>query len=327
MSETEPFRAKTSETRRVSAIDCGTNSIRLIVADVGPDSTGAPYAIDVHRDMVITRLGEGVDRTGLLDADALKRTLDVAREYSQVIEATGAEPPRVVATSASRDAENSDQFVSGMVDTTGVAPAVISGSEEAELSYLGAVSSLPEDAQPPFLVVDIGGGSTEFILGDGQTRQSVSSNMGSVRVTERFGGEPWTGEKLAAATDWIDERLDEVEQTVDLGAANTVVGVAGTVTTIAAFLAGVTQYDPEVTHGFSPTYDRWQEGIDFMVNAPVGEKDALPIMPAGRGDVIGGGALIWSEVLKRIASLRGGDLPVVVTSEHDILDGLALSQV
>lgn len=327
MSETDAGRTRTNAPRRVSAIDCGTNSIRLIVADVSVDPGGAPRAVDVHRDMVITRLGEGVDRTGLLDQAALKRTLDVAGQYQRVIERTGAASPRVVATSASRDAANSDQFVSGMVEMTGVAPEVISGNEEAELSYLGAVSSLPEDAQPPFLVVDIGGGSTEFILGDDQPRQSVSSNMGSVRITERFGGEPWTGEKLAAATKWVDERLDEVQRIVDLGAARTVVGVAGTVTTIAAFLAGVAEYDPEVTHGFSPAFDRWQEGIDFMVNAPVEEKSALAIMPAGRGDVIGGGALIWQQVLERIAQLHGGELPVVVTSEHDILDGLALSQV
>lgn len=320
------------KTNTVAAIDCGTNSIRLLIAKpaetTGTGEVSTTLALDdIAREMVITRLGQGVDHTGILNPEALERTLEVARQYKQVVEDERVKSLRVVATSASRDAENSEDFLCGMKEILGVSPEIITGEEEANLSFLGAISSLPPNLEAPYLVVDIGGGSTEFVLGTDSAEETVSVNMGSVRVSERFGGEPWTKEKLREATEWIDHQLDAAARIVDFTAAKTVVGLAGTVTTIGAFLAGVEEYDPEVTHGLSPSYDRWLKGIDFMISGSVEEKDALPIMPAGRGDVIGGGALIWRQILRRLAKSHGGVLPPVVVSEHDILDGLALAQI
>lgn len=313
-----------SAAQRVSAIDCGTNSIRLLVADIPEGQTSA--LVDVIREMVITRLGQGVDATGVLDPAALERTLAVAGEYQEQIVESGASAPRVVATSASRDASNSDDFVSGMRAITGVAPEVISGEQEAQLSFLGAISSLPETAKPPFLIVDIGGGSTEFVLGGSGAEQSVSMDMGSVRITERFGPEPWSAEKRERASAFIDAQITAANRIVDFGRANTVVGLAGTVTTLAAFIAGVEVYDPKVTHGLQPSEAEWNQATEYMITASVEDKDALSIMPQGRGDVIGGGALIWERVLKHLRGLGEGTPPTVLVSEHDILDGLALSQ-
>lgn len=357
-----------AELQRVAAIDCGTNSIRLLIADV-PVSIAQGAArdlIDIERDMVITRLGQGVDRTGFLSPGAIERTLAAAREYQQRIEDSGATRVRVAATSATRDAANRAEFTEGMAAITGANPEVITGNEEAALSFAGAVSALPDDLRGPFLVVDIGGGSTEFVLGTDYVEQSVSMNMGSVRVTERFGPEPWGPREKSAARRWIDSLLYEAEETVDFRVARTVVGVAGTVTSLAALVYGVQEYRPDVTHGSSPSAAQWAEALDFMINASVEQKDALPAMPAGRADVIGGGALVWERILVRLGVLddetvaegASGNAPEVtsgeadgvgffadgfgrrdssvgssavrseprvVVSEHDILDGLALS--
>lgn len=330
---------------RVAAIDCGTNSIRLLIGDVPLDgSVAARDLVDVERDMVITRLGQGVDRTGLLAEDAIERTLAAARNYQQRIDASGATRVRIAATSATRDAANRAEFTRGMKAITGVAPEVITGEEEASLSFTGAVSALPSGLEGPFLVVDIGGGSTEFVLGDKSVDQSVSMNMGSVRVTERFGPEPWGEAQQSRARRWIDGLLDEAEQKVNFGAARTVVGVAGTVTSLAALVYGVEEYRPDITHGSSPSPAQWRAALDFMINASVEQKTALPAMPPGRADVIGGGALIWERILMRLGVLQDGAAspvvaptsperaaerrpgpPAVVVSEHDILDGLALS--
>lgn len=298
----------------VAAIDCGTNSIRLIIANGGPDGL-----VDVAREMVVTRLGQGVDRTHRLDADAIERTLAATRVYADQMRAAGVQRARFVTTSASRDAQNRAEFLEPVQAITGLEPQVLTGKQEAELSFLGALSNLPAGLPGPFLLVDIGGGSTEFVLGDTGVLQSFSADMGSVRVTERFGGDPWTGERQREATQWINERLDEVAQHVDLGAAGTLIGVAGTVTSLGALIAGVQQYDPLATHGLTPTREQWAGALATMIEATVEDKAALPFMPPGRADVIGGGALIWREILARVA-----DVPVVV-SEHDILDGLALS--
>lgn len=331
-----------SSVERRSAIDCGTNSIRLLIADV----TGGPAweLEDVERDMVITRLGAGVDSTGKLAQDAIARTVEVARVYADRIRRAGAEAPRVVATSATRDASNREVFRQQMMAATGVEPEVITGSEEARLSYLGALSSLPAGLEAPFLVVDIGGGSTEFVLGGTSVEQSISVDMGSVRVTERFGPEPWTAEKTASARAWIDHVLDRVEGEVDLSRARTLVGLAGTVTSLAGWIFDVKEYSPEVTHGSVPGAQRWQEALRFFVEAPVEVKQRSAAVPAGRADVIAGGALIWERILVRLGILaeagggvrsgapqvtptlgpRADDLPVVV-SEHDILDGLVMA--
>lgn len=331
------------QARRVAAIDCGTNSIRLLISDVTP-GVGVLAMEDVERDMVITRLGQGVDRTGRLDPEAIARTLAAAELYQDRINAAGVSAMRVAATSATRDASNRRLFVDGMAEITGVTPEVISGSEEAELSFIGAISSLPSALEPPYLVVDIGGGSTEFVLGTTSVESSVSIDMGSVRVTERFGPEPWSPDKLAAARAWIDQRVEEAAEVVDLRAAHTVVGVAGTVTSLAALIRGVTEYDPTLTHGYQPSGEQWKEAMDFLIHASVLEKGSLPAMPPGRADVIAGGALVWERVLGYLGvvdvpSIDGGGrpthagdtsplsrtTPTVVVSEHDILDGLALS--
>lgn len=338
---------KAEDTVRVAAIDCGTNSIRLLIADAQQPgnskdaNTPVPGLHDVVREMVITRLGQDVDRTGVLAPSAVERTLAVAEQYQEQIEALGASRARFVATSASRDAKNRATFVEGVRRITGLEPEVISGEEEAHLSFLGALSSVPSGLEGPYMVIDIGGGSTEFVLGDlaatsdgekgdPQVLRSTSLDMGSVRVTERFGPEPWTAQRLAAARRWIDERLEGV----DFAGVNTMVGVAGTVTSIAAFIAGVHQYTPSLTHGMIPTPEQWASSLQFMIEEPVEEKAALGFMPPGRADVIGGGALVLERILLRVGVLEEdeegqilpGDnfLPVVV-SEHDILDGLALS--
>ena len=301
---------------RVAAIDCGTNSIRLLVADV---KDGRLH--DLVREMVITRLGQGVDRTGRLSPEAIARTVAAAEVYAGQIEAAGVERVRFVTTSASRDAENRDEFLDPIRALMGLEPQVLTGEEEARLSFLGAISALDQRTalEPPYLVVDIGGGSTEFVLGTDRVEQACSADMGSVRVTERFGGEPWTTEKQAEATEWIDRKLDWVQERVDLAQARTIVGCAGTVTSMGAFIAGVTEYDPVATHGLAPSRAEWDRAIRAMVGLSAEDKHALPFMPPGRGDVIGGGALIWQQILQRIP-----DIPAVV-SEHDILDGLALS--
>ena len=227
----------TTDVVRVAAIDCGTNSIRLLIADVPQGAEDARDLADVERDMIITRLGQGVDRTGMLDPAAIQRTLDAARLYQERIEDAGVADVIIAATSASRDASNRADFVEGIRAITGIEPRVITGAEEAALSFVGAISSLPRDLKTPYLVVDIGGGSTEFVLGHSAVEQAVSVNMGSVRVTERFGPEPWTSERQKAARAWIDTQLDVAEGSVDFAAARTVVGVAGTVTSLAALIA------------------------------------------------------------------------------------------
>lgn len=278
--------------------------------------------------MVITRLGQGVDRTGTLDADAIERTLAAARIYAAQIDDAAVDAARFVTTSASRDASNRDDFLKPIQAITGLEPRVLSGDEEAELSFLGALSALPQGLTTPYLLVDIGGGSTEFVLGTDHVIQSISMDMGSVRVSERFGGEPWTTDKLAEARTWIDHKIEEASQHVDFTRVRTIVGVAGTVTTIGALIAGVEVYDPIMTHGAVPAPAQWAEALNFMVEAPVEVKQDLPFMPPGRADVIGGGALIWEGILAHFNILPTDDAlsaVSVVVSEHDILDGLALS--
>lgn len=307
---------------RVAAIDCGTNSTRMLVADVTEDGT----VLDQVREMVITRLGEGVDAAGVLDPMAVQRTLEVVKEYMAQVRELKPKKLRVVATSAARDASNGEGFLKDLKKLTGVTPELLTGEEEAELSFQGALSALPEDAKGSRMVVDIGGGSTEFVTGTDHVDRAVSVNMGSVRVTERFGPEPWRRSNLAEATEWVDERLAAADKIVDFAGADTLVGLAGTVTTIAAYLAGVEEYDPAVTHGLVLDADKWAEGTTYMLRTKVEEKEQLAFMPPGRADVIGGGALIWQRLLDRIKEERGGDMPTIVVSEHDVLDGLAISQ-
>ena len=367
-----PGRA-TPRGRVVGAIDCGTNSIRLLVARVegpdggaaggagdGTDGAGPVRLVDLHREMRVVRLGEGVDATGQLSEAALERTFAAAEDYARTLRELGAESVRFVATSASRDARNAGVFTAGIRERLGVEPEVISGDEEAALSFAGAASVLDpaaldtgvagntdagtgDSAAAPagaggrerkVLVVDLGGGSTEFVLGTltgpggPQATDAVSVPMGCVRFTERhLHGDPPTADEIAAATADIEAVLDGVEAAVPLGEASAVVGVAGTITTVTAAALGLTEYDAEAIHGTRLDRATTTRISGQLLRATREERAALPYMHPGRVDVIGAGALIWSTLLRRVERATGGAVASAITSEHDILDGIALSQL
>ncbi|MET7546961.1 MULTISPECIES: Ppx/GppA phosphatase family protein [unclassified Streptomyces] len=309
---------------RVAAIDCGTNSIRLLVADADP-ATGELTELD--RRMEIVRLGQGVDRTGRLAPDALERTFAACRRYADVIKEHGAEKLRFVATSASRDAENRDEFVRGVLDILGVEPEVISGDQEAEFSFEGATKELAgrDHLAKPYLVVDIGGGSTEFVVGDDRVLAARSVDIGCVRMTERHlvhdgvvTDPPTLGQITAIRAD-IDAALDLAEESVPLTEAATLVGLAGTVTTVAAIALGLQEYDSEAIHHSRISFEQVQEITGRLVTSTHAERAAIPAMHPGRVDVITSGALVLLAVMKRTGARE------VVVSEHDILDGIGWS--
>ncbi|MET9290566.1 Ppx/GppA phosphatase family protein [Streptomyces sp. NPDC003077] len=308
--------------KRVAAIDCGTNSIRLLVADVDPD-TGELK--DLDRRMTIVRLGQGVDRTGRLAPEALERTFAACREYAAVIEELGARHVRFVATSASRDAENRDEFVRGVVDILGVEPVVITGDQEAEYSFTGATKELTgrTDLDGPYLVVDIGGGSTEFVLGTSSVRAARSVDIGCVRLTERHlvqDGEvidPPTPDRITAMKRDIAAALDLAEESVPLTEAGTLVGLAGSVTTVAGIALGLDAYDSAAIHHSRLTRETVREISDRLLTSTHAERAAIPVMHPGRVDVIAAGALVLREIMDRTGATE------VVVSEHDILDGIA----
>jgi exopolyphosphatase/guanosine-5'-triphosphate,3'-diphosphate pyrophosphatase len=309
---------------RVAAVDCGTNSIRLLVADADP-ATGELRELD--RRMTIVRLGQGVDRTGRLAPEALERTFAACREYAEVIKEYGAERVRFVATSASRDAENRDEFVQGVLGILGVEPEVISGDQEADFSFTGATKELVgrEDLAKPFLVVDIGGGSTEFVVGEEHARAARSVDIGCVRMTERHlvrdGAvtDPPTEDQIAAIRSDIEAALDLVEKTVPLVEARTLVGLAGSVTTVAAIALDLTEYDSTRIHHSRISHDQVREITERLLRSTHAERAAIPSMHPGRVDVIGAGALVLLAIMERIGAAE------VVVSEHDILDGIAWS--
>ncbi|MEU7056888.1 Ppx/GppA phosphatase family protein [Streptomyces sp. NPDC046197] len=309
---------------RVAAIDCGTNSIRLLVADADP-VTGE--LVELDRRMIIVRLGQGVDRTGRLAPEALERTFAACREYAGIIEKHGAERLRFVATSASRDAENRDEFVRGVVEILGVEPEVISGDQEAEFSFIGATRELSgrTDLARPFLVVDIGGGSTEFVVGDDHVRAARSVDVGCVRMTERHlvhdgvVGDPPTEEQITAIRADVEAALDLAEETVPLREARTLVGLAGSVTTVSAIAQGLPEYDSARIHHSRIPHDRVREITESLLHSTHAERAAIPAMHPGRVDVIGAGALVLLAIMERIGAEE------VVVSEHDILDGIAWS--
>ncbi|MFJ4409838.1 exopolyphosphatase [Streptomyces sp. NPDC088910] len=311
-------------TVRVAAVDCGTNSIRLLVADVDP-ATGA--LTDLDRRMRIVRLGQGVDRTGRLAPEALERTFAACREYAEVIAEHGVSADRVrfVATSASRDAENRDDFVRGVVSLLGVEPEVISGDQEAAYSFTGATRGLTgaEALDTPYLVVDIGGGSTEFVLGDDTVTAARSVDIGCVRLTERHlvadGAvvDPPTGDRVAAIRADIDAALDEAARAVPLDRARTLVGLAGSVTTVAGIALGLAAYDSAAIHHSRITVEQVAGITARLLAATHAERAAIPVMHEGRVDVIGAGALVLLRIMERTGAKE------VVVSEHDILDGIA----
>jgi exopolyphosphatase/guanosine-5'-triphosphate,3'-diphosphate pyrophosphatase len=311
---------------RAAAIDCGTNSIRLLVADLDPV---AGTLTDLDRRMRIVRLGQGVDRTGRLAPEALERTFAACREYAEVIRAHGvpAERVRFVATSASRDAENREDFVRGVVGILGVEPEVITGDQEAQFSFTGATRELAgTDALPtPYLVVDIGGGSTEFVLGDEKVTAARSVDIGCVRLTERHlvhdgrTVDPPTPELVAAIVADIDTALEQAAGAVPLDRARTLVGLAGSVTTIAGIALGLAGYDSAAIHHSRIGLEQVRAITDRLLTATHAERAAIPVMHEGRVDVIAAGALILLRIMERTGSKE------VVVSEHDILDGIAWS--
>ncbi|MFD5032404.1 exopolyphosphatase [Streptomyces sp. NPDC058405] len=305
---------------RVAAIDCGTNSIRLLVADAHPD-TGE--LTDLDRRMTIVRLGQGVDRTGRLAPEALERTFAACREYAAVIKWLGAERIRFVATSASRDAENRDEFVRGVLDILGVEPEVITGDQEAAFSFTGATKELP--GEDSCLVVDIGGGSTEFVVGEDRVRAARSVDIGCVRLTERHlvrdgvVSDPPTPAQIAAIRADIEAALDLAEETVPLREPRTLVGLAGSVTTVAGIALGLDAYDSAAIHHSRISFEQVEEITGRLLTATHDERSAIPVLHPGRVDVIGAGALVLLAIMERTGARE------VVVSEHDILDGIAWS--
>ncbi len=333
-----------SKPTRVAAIDCGTNSVRLLIADIaGGELT------DLERRMEIVRLGQGVDETGHLAPEALDRTFIAMRGYAKLIAAHDVEKIRVVATSATRDADNRDEFVRGVVEIFGVEPEVITGEEEAELSFTGATRDLAAlRPMRPYLVVDIGGGSTEFVLGTSGVEFSRSVDIGCVRMTERhLRSDPPSPEQVAAAVGDIDTALASVrdgrplrtpepvgvgqppgtepppppalEPTVPVERARTLVGLAGSVTTVAGIALDLPEYDPGRLHLSRIKARQVHEVTRMLLHSTHDERSALGVMHPGRVDVIGAGALILDRIMREYGFAD------VVVSEHDILDGIAWS--
>ncbi|MFD7298767.1 exopolyphosphatase [Streptomyces sp. NPDC059897] len=310
---------------RVAAIDCGTNSIRLLVADANPE-TGE--LVDLDRRMTIVRLGQGVDKTGRLAPEALERTFAACREYAEVIKEHGAEKLRFVATSASRDAENREDFVRGVLNILGVEPEVITGDQEATFSFTGATKELTgrADLDKPYLVVDIGGGSTEFVVGDDSVRAARSVDIGCVRMTERHlvaedgtVSDPPTPAQVEAIRQDIAEALDLVNQTVPLTEARTLVGLAGSVATVSALALGLSEYDSTAIHHSRISFDKVAELTDWLLESTHDQRALKPVIHPGRVDVIASGALVLRLIMEWTGARE------VVVSEHDILDGIAWS--
>ena len=315
--------------KRVAAIDCGTNSLRLLIADVDP---ARRELTDIERRMEIVRLGQGVDATGRLAPEALERTFRVLADYARLIRDAGATVVRMVATSATRDASNAAEFGQGVQDRLGITPEVITGLAEARLSFAGATAELAapgpgQHPEPPYLVVDIGGGSTEFVLGKPGADASVvgdlaeiSVDIGCVRLTERHlhTDPPATAEVATTVAD-IDHALDKVATAIAVQDARTLVGLAGSVTTITAIALDLPAYDASKTHHARIPADRVHEVTTELLSKTRRERAAIPSLHPGRVDVIGAGALVLDRVMRCFGF---GEL---VTSEHDILDGIAWS--
>jgi exopolyphosphatase/guanosine-5'-triphosphate,3'-diphosphate pyrophosphatase len=304
---------------RVAAVDIGTNSTRLLVADV--EGEGADAVVkQVEREMRITRLGAGVDAERTLRADAIGRTVAVLREYGETIERLGATRVRAAATSASRDARNRDEFFDPATQALhGVRPELLSGEEEAALSFLGATAGLREPT--PYLVVDVGGGSTEFVVGTDKPEGLISIDIGCVRLTEQFlQSDPPEPEELSNAVSAVRDHLADVGREVPgVAGAATLVGLAGTVTTLAAIELGLTTYDPTAVHHFRLSRQAAEDVFRTLATEPIAQRRHNPGLDPGRVDVIVGGAVIVVSILRHFG------FPEMLVSETDILDGLARS--
>jgi len=299
---------------RVAAIDCGTNSIRLLIADI----TGGNFR-EIYRTMEIVRLGQGVDKNKAFHPDALDRTLKATALFAEEIARRGVERMRFCATSATRDATNRELFIDGVKSLLGVAPEVISGEEEAALSFKGATKEL-RGVGAPYLVIDIGGGSTEFVFGSERVDFAKSQNIGCVRMSERhFSSIPPQAEEIAGAKADIDEAIKGAAEIVPITEAKTLIAVAGTATTVAAAALGLSTYDRHSIHLSRISAEKTHQVSEMFLSLNRDEIAALGYMHPGRVDVIGAGSL----VLSRIMALTGAK--EFVASESDILDGMAWS--
>jgi len=299
---------------RVAAIDCGTNSIRLLIADIEGNSFR-----EITRSMEIVRLGQGVDKTGEFHPDAIVRTLSAVDTYAYEIRRRGVEKIRFCATSATRDATNRDLFLDGVHQRLGIFPEVISGDEEARLSFQGATKEFPAD-QAPFLVVDIGGGSTEFVYGHAGVESAKSVNIGCVRMSERhFQSDPPAEDEIAAATADIQSAIAQAAAVVPITTAQTLIAVAGTATTVAAAALGLDQYDRYAIHLSRISAEKVHEISKTFLAMTRQERAALGYMHPGRVDVITAGSLVLSQIM---IATRAAEF---VASESDILDGMAWS--
>jgi exopolyphosphatase / guanosine-5'-triphosphate,3'-diphosphate pyrophosphatase len=312
---------------RVGAIDCGTNSIRLLVADV-TQAHGGPALRDVHREMRIVRLGQGVDATGEFAPEALARTRAALVDYAVALRRKGAERVRMTATSAARDAGNREEFFAMVRGVLGVDAEVITGAEEAALSFTGAVGDL--DAEDgPFLVTDVGGGSTELVVGtleDGRARVAAahSADVGSVRITERcLHGDPPTPDEVERAREVTAGLLAGAFAAVPVEGVRTWVGVAGTTTTLSAVAQRLPDYDPAAVHLSRLGLDDLHRVSAELLGMSRAERGAHRAIHPGRIDVIGGGALVVDALARELAARAG--VREMVVSEHDILDGIARS--
>ena len=305
--------------KRVAAIDCGTNSIRLLISDI---DTTTNTATDVVREMRIVRLGEGVDKTNAFLPSALERTFKAVDEYDKLLLKHNVEHVRFVATSATRDAQNKAMFIKGVIDRLRIVPEVIAGVEEAALSFDGATRSLRQKHSAPFLVIDLGGGSTELVIGDKEPTGAYSMDVGCVRMTERHtpGGNP-TKEQEEAIRNDVRNALKVAGTKVDWKTAKTVVGVAGTITTVAAHVLNLKTYDPDVLHGVSITAEQVSQTAQDFISLTPAQRGALPYMHEGRIEVITAGSIVLDEVMKGIGA------KTLIASERDILDGVTWSQV
>jgi exopolyphosphatase/guanosine-5'-triphosphate,3'-diphosphate pyrophosphatase len=309
-------------TRRLAAVDIGTNSVRLLVADVDGDDPATARVDILDRRMTITRLGQGVDATRRLHPDAIERTVDVLREYRAAMDALGATQVRATATSAARDATNREDFFVPAKDALGVEPELLSGEEEARLSFLGATAELV-DEPAPYLVVDIGGGSTEFVLGTTEPEGLISIDVGCVRVTEQFlASDPPAPEELSAAVSVVRDHLADVARELPkLEDARTLVGLAGTITTVAAIEQGLPEYDRDRIHHFRLSRAAAEDVFRTLALEPVELRRHNPGLEAARVDVIVGGAIVL------VSILRAFGFDELLVSEADILDGLIRSQL
>lgn len=298
----------------VAAVDCGTNSTRLLVSEDGTRT--------LERLMRITRLGQGVDATGRLAPDAVERTAAVLREYREVMDRLGVERVRITATSAARDAENRDEFFDVAESIVGVRPELLPGEEEGRLSFLGATAEL-DAADGPFLVVDIGGGSTEFVVGTTEPEGVVSIDVGCVRVTEKFlHHDPPAPEELSQAVSVVRDHLEDVARELPaVKEARRLVGLAGTVSTVAAVEIGLPQYDRERIHHFVLTRSAAEDVFRTLATERLDDRRHNPGLEPGRAEVIVGGAVVL------VSLLRHFDFDECLVSESDILDGLVMSLV